>query len=317
MRRTAAALIALAAALALTACSPDAAEPEPEAETLGPTAGGPTEADVAALDAVVVQGDLGGEPTVTFELPFAVTAPVARVDVAGEGEPLEPGQRLSIDYVVVDGDDGTTVASTRETGARESITLGDPQIVAALNDLLAEQNLGTRVVIAVPGGPATETTEAYPAVVMAMEVVAIAASRAEGEALPPVAGLPIVTLAENGSPSVEIPAGTDEPTELVAETLIRGAGPVVETGQALTVHYTGWLWDGTVFDSSWESGVPLTTQIGLGQVIVGWDEGLVGQTVGSQVLLVIPSDLAYGPEGSGQIPPDAPLVFVVDILEAS
>ena len=171
--------------------------------------------------------------------------------------------------------------------------------------------------MAVPGGAATESSEAYPAIVMAMEVVAISPSRAEGEAVSPVEGLPVVTLADDGSPSIEVPDGTQEPGELVAQTLIRGAGPEVATGQVVAVQYTGWLWDGTVFDSSWGGGAPLTTQIGVGSVIMGWDEGLVGQTVGSQVLLVIPSDLAYGAEGSGQIPPDATLIFVVDILEAS
>jgi peptidylprolyl isomerase len=317
VRRPAAALIALTTILALTACSPDGAEPKPDAPVLGPSAGGPSPDDVAALDAVVVQGDVGSEPTVTFDLPFAVTAPVARVDVPGEGEPLEPGQRVMVDYMMVDGDDGTTVASTWATDTPESITLGDPQIISALTDLLAEQDLGVRIVMAMPGGAATETTEAYAAVVMAMEVVAFAASRAEGAAVPPADGLPIVTLADDGSPSIEIPVGTQEPGELVNQTLIRGAGSVVEPGQAIVVQYTGWLWDGTVFDSSWESGVPLTTQIGVGSVITGWDEGLVGQTVGSQVLLVIPPDLAYGADGSGLIPPDATLVFVVDILQAS
>ena len=316
MRRPAAALIALTAVLALTACSPDAADPA-DSPAPEPSASGPSTADVAALDAVVVQGEVGNEPTVTLDLPFTVTAPVARVDVPGEGEALEPGQRLTVDYIVVDGDDGSTVASTWATEAPESITLGDPQIIAALSEVLTGQNLGARILLAVPGAAATETTEAYPATVLVMEVVGISASRAQGETVPPVDGLPVVTLAEDGRPSIEIPAGAEMPGTLVAETLIRGAGAVVETGQTLAVQYTGWLWDGTVFDSSWESGVPLTTQIGVGSVITGWDEGLVGQTVGSQVLLVIPPDLAYGADGSGQIPPDATLVFVVDILEAS
>ena len=315
MRRTAAALTALVTTLALTACTPEAADPEPE--VLGPSVEGPTPADIAALDAVVVQGDLGSEPAVTFDLPFAVTAPVARLDLPGEGEPLELGQRLKVDYMMVDGDDGSTVASTWATDTPEGITLGDPQIITALTDALVGQNVGARIVMAVPGGAATETTEAYPAIVMAMEVVAISASRAEGEAVPPVEGLPTVTLAEDGSPSIEIPSDTVMPDALVAQTLIKGAGAVVEVGQAIAVQYTGWLWDGTPFDSSWDTGVPYTTPIGVGSVIAGWDEGLVGQTVGSQVLLVIPPDLAYGADGSGQIPPDATLVFVVDILEAT
>lgn len=314
MRRTAAALIALATAVALSACSPDA-DPEAGSDpTAGPGLDGPSAADVAALDAVTIEGELGVEPTVEFDLPFAISAPVARVDVPGDGDALQLGQRVIVDYMMIDGDDGATLASTWASDAAEGFTLGDPQIVAALTDVLVEQNVGARVLIAVPGGAATETTEAYPAVVMAMEVVEIASSRAEGEAVPPVEGLPVVTLDENGSPSIEIPPGTEEPTELVVQPLIVGDGPVVEPGQPITVQYSGWLWDGTGFDSSWESGQPFTTQIGVGQVIPGWDEGLVGQTIGSQVLLIIPPEMGYGAEGSGAIPPDATLVFVVDLI---
>jgi peptidylprolyl isomerase len=85
------------------------------------------------------------------------------------------------------------------------------------------------------------------------------------------------------------------------------------------VHYTGVIWDsGKTFDSSWDRGAPVDFAIGQGQVIAGWDAGLVGQTVGSQVLLVIPPDQGYGERGQ----PDAgisgtdTLVFVVDILDA-
>ena len=83
----------------------------------------------------------------------------------------------------------------------------------------------------------------------------------------------------------------------------------------MTAHYTGMLLDGTVFDSSWDRGSPST--FSLQGVIPGWTQGLAGQTVGSQVLLVIPAELGYGEQGSGgTIPPNSPLVFVVDILAA-
>ncbi len=107
------------------------------------------------------------------------------------------------------------------------------------------------------------------------------------------------------------------PTELVVQPLITGTGPAVESGQNVTFQYSGWLWDGTPFDSSWENGSPFTTTIGAGQVIQGWDQGLVGQPVGSQVLLVIPPALGYGDTEQGAIPAGSTLVFVVDILDAS
>ena len=97
----------------------------------------------------------------------------------------------------------------------------------------------------------------------------------------------------------------------------QGDGPAVEEGDTVTVHYTGWLWDGTQFDSSWDKGSPATFTLADGQLIDGWVQGLAGQTVGSQVLLVIPPELGYGADGNDTIPGGSTLVFVVDILAAS
>ena len=143
-------------------------------------------------------------------------------------------------------------------------------------------------------------------------------TRAEGQAVDPVDGLPTVELADDGAPTITTP-DADPPTELVVQPLIKGSGPVVETGQTITVHYTGVIWGSdTVFDSSWEQGSPATFEIGTGKVIPGWDEGLVGQTVGSQILLVVPPAKGY-PNGSpdGSIKATDTIVFVVDILDAS
>ncbi len=102
----------------------------------------------------------------------------------------------------------------------------------------------------------------------------------------------------------------------MAQTLIKGDGPAVAANDVITVQYSGWLWDGTAFDSSWTNGTPFQTQIGTKSVIEGWDKGLIGQTVGSQVLLVIPPSLGYGDQESGTIPANSTLIFVVDILAA-
>ena len=96
--------------------------------------------------------------------------------------------------------------------------------------------------------------------------------------------------------------------------------PVVTAGQTISVHYTGVVYDGgKQFDSSWDRGQPADFVIGKGQVIAGWDEGLVGQTVGSQVLLVVPPDKGYGADGqpAAGIKGTDTMVFVVDILGAA
>ena len=96
-----------------------------------------------------------------------------------------------------------------------------------------------------------------------------------------------------------------------------GDGTEVEEGQQVSVHYTGWLEDGTMFDSSLINGQPLTLALGAGQVIAGWEEGLVGMKVGGQRQLVIPPELAYGADGAGGvIPPNAILIFEIEVVEA-
>jgi peptidylprolyl isomerase len=104
------------------------------------------------------------------------------------------------------------------------------------------------------------------------------------------------------------------------QTLIKGTGPVVKKGQFIVVQYTGENWrTKSVFDSSYSRSVPAGFEIGVSQVIPGWDKGLVGQSVGSRVLLVLPPAQGYGTSGnsSAGITGTDTLVFVVDILSAS
>lgn len=99
--------------------------------------------------------------------------------------------------------------------------------------------------------------------------------------------------------------------KIVDETV--GTGQEVKKGDTITVNYTGTLSNGKVFDTS-IGKQPFTTQIGVGQVIRGWDLGLIGMKVGGKRKLTIPSDLGYGPQGQGAIPPNSTLIFEVDLL---
>ncbi len=97
--------------------------------------------------------------------------------------------------------------------------------------------------------------------------------------------------------------------------LAPGTGPEAKAGENVTVHYTGWLTDGTKFDSSLDRGQPFSFALGAGQVIKGWDEGVAGMKVGEKRKLVIPSNLGYGDRGAGNvIPPNATLIFEVQLL---
>ncbi|NKB81894.1 MAG: FKBP-type peptidyl-prolyl cis-trans isomerase [Nitrospirales bacterium] len=98
--------------------------------------------------------------------------------------------------------------------------------------------------------------------------------------------------------------------------LIVEKGRAAEVGETAIVDYTGWLANGTKFDSSVDRGTPFSFRLGAGQVIKGWDEGVVGMNIGSKRKLVIPPHLGYGNRGAGRvIPPDATLTFEVELLD--
>lgn len=104
--------------------------------------------------------------------------------------------------------------------------------------------------------------------------------------------------------------------ELKVEVLTEGTGEQVsKSGDSLTVHYTGTLTDGTKFDSSVDRGTPFTFTVGVGQVIQGWDQGMLNMKVGEKRKLTIPYNLGYGEDGYGPIPPKATLIFEVELLK--
>jgi len=98
--------------------------------------------------------------------------------------------------------------------------------------------------------------------------------------------------------------------------LVKGEGRKAQVGETASVHYTGCLEDGTKFDSSVDRGQPFSFRLGAGRVIKGWDEGVVGMTIGSKRKLIIPPHLGYGARGAGRvIPPHATLIFEVELLD--
>lgn len=156
------------------------------------------------------------------------------------------------------------------------------------------------------GSATSEESAASPDTITTM-------TRASGEAQPATEGYPTVKLDADGAPSIT-PLTTTPPTEFGVAALIKGSGPVVSATDIVTVQYAGWLWDGTAFDSSWMRGEP--AQFSLEQVVPGFTKAIAGQTIGSQVIAVLPPADGYGESGAGSIPPNSTLIFVVDILAA-
>jgi peptidylprolyl isomerase len=314
----AAAAIVVSAALVLSGCGSDdgaspSSSPSASASASASQAPTPTAEDVAAVKSVEVSGDAGKAPTVKFSTPMTVTAPTVQLVSDGTGAAFEDGQSLTIHSVVYSGADASQVGDTYADDSADSVVLDKGVIIPQLYEALAGKHVGARFVFANPSQDAQGNTTTYVTVGEVTDARTVP-TRASGEPVTPAAGLPTVTLDDSGKPSIDIPKGYEAPSDLVVQPLIKGSGPAVTADQTVTVQYTGWLLDGTQFDSSWERGTP--TSFPLNGVIKGWTDGLAGQTVGSQVLLVVPADQAYGDQAQGSIPANSPLVFVVDILDA-
>ncbi len=279
------------------------------------------------LSAVTVSGAANAKPTIAFKSPFVIGKTDRRVLTSGSGSIVTAGQRITIDYVGVNGADGKEFDTSFGKSAA-TFTLDDKDIIKGLVTGLSGVTVGSRVLVAIPPADGYGTTGAPSAgigptdtllFVVDVKSTTSVLTRATGTAVKPKKGLPTVTLDKStGAPAITLPKGK-APSKLVVQPLIVGKGAKVAKNQTITVNYTGVIWPGgRVFDSSWTRGAPDSFQIGAGKVIAGWDEGLVGQTVGSQILLVIPPDKGYGASGSptANIKGTDTLVFVVDILGA-
>jgi peptidylprolyl isomerase len=286
----------------------------------------PAGAAASGIDAVTVSSDTATKPTVKFDAPFAIKKTADSVVAAGTGDALATGQTITFDYVLVDGRTGKQI-QTSYGGTPASLVLDAGKTNKQLVNSLTGKNIGSRVLVAIApkDGLAkrlkSKKVKKDDALLFVIDVKGVRTplAKATGEAVAPVDGQPTVTLAADGKPTITLPSGVAAPTSLVVQPLIKGTGPVVAAGQTISVHYTGVIYDGgKQFDSSWDRGQPADFVIGKGQVIPGWDEGLVGQTVGSQILLVVPPDKGYGAQGqsSAGIKGTDTLVFVVDILDA-
>ncbi|WP_432548544.1 FKBP-type peptidyl-prolyl cis-trans isomerase [Kineococcus sp. SYSU DK004] len=324
-RRTAALPAAAIAALALTlsACASEPDTPSPAEQSASATASAAVIEPAAVDDAlpVTVTGGPGAKPEVQVTTPLQVEETTRKVVTAGDGQEVEADDTVQFAYTLYAGSTGRELdTSYGATDARFPL----PQVTRGIARGLVGANVGDRLAIAIApddgfGEAATQFGEGVDAdttMVLVADVVRVIPETAQGEEVAPPPGLPTVTYGEDGRPTgVEVPEGYQAPEQTLAQPLVQGSGPVVESGQNVTMQYVGArLEDGEVFESSWERQ-PFQTQIGVGGLIEGWDVGLVGQNVGSRVLLVIPAAQAYGDEPAGG-QPAGPLVFVVDILDA-
>jgi peptidylprolyl isomerase len=265
------------------------------------------------IERVTVSEDLSKMPTVKFQTPIDSAKPKLQttVIVEGQGPKITGGQFVTWEYAVFSGTDISEITKTAFDGTNSA-----QQMIPAKGDLctaLAGVREGSRIALLVPSEVAGTSSTGVPAAqIWVFDIKKVFLPRAIGSVKPAENGMPTVVRDVNGKPAVTIPKG-DEPTEFRKAVVVEGSGDVVKKDQSVIVHYSGFLWDGTLFDSSWDSD-PTTFVVSTSNVIPGFMKTLEGAKVGSQIIAVIPPDMAYGATGQGSVPANATLVFIVDIL---
>jgi FKBP-type peptidyl-prolyl cis-trans isomerase len=278
---------------------------------------------------VTATGAFGKAPTVTIPAAAGSGALYTKTLIQGTGPALTSSQSLLGNFVLYDwsGKTHKLLGSTYSDGVP---TLFTGSLLPGLATALEGQKVGSRVLAVIPpkdafgaAGNSQIGVGANDTVVFVVDMVKSFANTAGVSGTQTSNGggaLPTVTAGAAGKgPTITIPK-TAAPKTLQVKTLIKGTGPAVKKGNYIVVQYTGVNYrTGKVFDSSWSRSEPWATVIGEGQVIPGWDTGLIGQTVGSRVLLVIPPKDGYGSAGSSSagIKGTDTLVFAIDIISAS
>ena len=284
-------------------------------------------ASAGSNGAVTATGNFGAAPKVTIPAENAAAALYTKTLIQGTGAPLTTSESLLGNFVLYDWS-GTTHKLLGSTFSSGMPTLFAGPLLPGLEKALIGQKAGSRVLAVIPpkdafGAQGTSQIgvggkDTLVFVIDMIQDIVNGKGVAGAQTSDGGSGLPTVTTAVGKAPAIKIPAGTP-PKSLQVKTLIKGNGRTLLKGDYIVVQYTGMSWTTKkIFDSSWTRSQPFPLNIGAGQVIKGWDAGLVGQKVGSRVLLVIPPALAYGKSGqkTGGIPPNDTLVFVVDILDA-
>lgn len=284
----------------------------------------------SASPAVSVSGHFGANPKITIPDQTAGNKLTVKTLIQGSGPALGKTDAFVGNYAVYIWS-GKTHKLAESTFASKSPALFSGQLLPGLQTALQGKKMGSRVLAVVPpaqgygkSGNSQAGVSASDTLVFVVDMIKEFANNASAAGSHVTNGggsLPSVSAKPGAAPTITMPSGHQPPTSLVTKTLIKGSGAPVQKGQTVVTQYVGAIWrTGKVFDSSWSRNQPFGFTIGAtpSQVITGWDKGLVGQTVGSRVMLIVPPADGYGKTGSSQagIKGTDTLVFVVDILGA-
>jgi FKBP-type peptidyl-prolyl cis-trans isomerase len=276
-------------------------------------------------DGLKVAGALGRQPTVT--IPGSGPSGQLKIKTLhkGKGGQVADGDLVAANYVGYrwNGTDHKLIASSYDSGRPAMFPYG--HLVPGLNKALAGQRAGGRVMAVIPPGQGYGANGYAPlqigggdSMVFVLDVLAVYPNdaSAKGQAVPEPRGLPRVTT--GATPSMKIPS-TPPPAKLQVRTIVQGTGRPVAARQLVVYHDLGQIWrNGKVFESSRGRGHPDSVVVGARQMLAGWDRAVIGEPVGSRVLVVVPPSEGYGAKGhaaSGITRRDT-LAFVIDIIAA-
>lgn len=297
----------------LTACGDDAADPD--------AIDGPE-----TFAAVEIAGEPGAAPEVTWKDQMAADEPEVKVLVEGDGETVKAGDSVLTHLWVGNGYSREQTYSTWDEGGAQQVTVDEEQLSPIFLEAIEGQKRGSRVAVAASaeeafgeGGNPGLGIGNKDTVLLIADLAADALTGPEGARRPAPRWVPRLT-GPSKAPTGFSFRGVPAPSAALRKAvLIKGEGPKVEKGQTITVDYLGQVYGGKKpFDESF-SKEPTSFPIGVGGVVKGWDQGLVGVPIGSRVILAIPPKLGYGKEGNkgAGIKGTDTLYFVVDILGAA
>ncbi len=273
------------------------------------------------MSGITASGELGEKPTISFTKPFHVVNNSYEIVQKGDGDKPTDGQKLCLHQIIVNPTTGKELSSTWNSSMDCSAKLSTSTMTTAFYKLFKSMNVRSTVVLGIKStststsSTSSSSTTSYLMVLTLMQAKTIA-NRATGTKVTDIdSSLPTVTLASNGKPTIHGLKNYKFGGSLISQTLIEGTGAEVTSDETVSVQYTGWvLKSGKQFDTTWDDAQ--ATDLSLSNTITGWQEGLKGKKVGSQVLLIIPADKGYGSTAKTNIPANSTLVFVIDILDA-
>ena len=269
-------------------------------------AGGIIPADATVtMDIELISAEAPPSPTAVDEADLTTTdSGLQYYDITvGEGDMPVEGQEVVVNYIAWLQDGEQFIASSENEGGEPlTFAIGSDAVFPGWEEGVTTMQKGGRRLLVIPAD--------------------LALGEEGGGSIPPGATLLMEVELIDILPLV-LPTSVDEADFTTTESglmyydIVEGDGEEAVSGMSVTVNYTGWLTNNIKFDSSLDAGTPFTFTLGTGGVIPGWDEGVAGMKVGGKRQLVIPSELGYGETGGGSIPPNATLIFEVELLEVA